>query len=130
MQYSMNGIPWIHIAIFVTLLLGLVVFVAVRRRKQPRRVDYRNYFAMGVVCLATGVVLSLLPWFLHGEVSLSIGLFFSVMGLAYTLTGLANRDKWGKQTELPPATTRKLIIIAVLVGALLVVGLELFALYG
>jgi membrane protein CcdC involved in cytochrome C biogenesis len=127
----MNGIPWILIAIFVTLvLLGIVVVVAVRRGKRPRRVDYRNYFVMGVVWLATGVVLSLLPWFLHGEVSFSIGLFFFAMGLAYTTIGLANRDKWGEQTELPRATTRKLMIIAVLVGALLVLGLELFALYG
>jgi len=64
----MNGIPWVLVAILVILaLLGVVAVVAIRKRKQPTRVDYRNYFVMGVVFLATGVFLILLPWFLHGK---------------------------------------------------------------
>ena len=126
----MNGIPWILVAILVIfVLLGTVMVVVVRKRKQPRRLDYRNYFVMGVVSLATGVVLSLLPWFLHGEVSLWFGLFFLVMGLAYTIFGLVNREKWGKQVEVPATTTRNLMIVTILVGLLLVLGIELFALY-
>jgi len=125
----MNAIPWVLVAILVTLvLLAVVMVVAVRRRKQPRRIEYRNYFVTGVVFLATGLVLSLLPWFLHEEVSLSMGGFFIVMGLGYTISGLVNRGKWGTQVEVPATTTRNMIIVAVLV-ALLVLGVAVLALY-
>ena len=125
----MNGIPWVLVAILVTLaLLGVVVVVTIRKRKQPTRVDYRNYFVMGVVFLATGVFLILLPWFLHGEVSLSMGGLLLVMGLAYTISGLLNREKWGKQVEVPATTTRNMTI-AILVLALLVLGIALFVVY-
>jgi heme A synthase len=125
----MNGIPWVLVAILVTLvLLGIIVVVAIRKRKQPRRIDYRMYFVMGVVFLATGVFLILLPWFLHEEVSLSMGGFFIVMGLAYTIIGLVNREKWGKQVEVP-ATTERNMMIAILVLALLVIAIALFVVY-
>jgi dolichyl-phosphate-mannose--protein O-mannosyl transferase len=125
----MNGIPWVLVAILVILaLLGVVAVVAIRKRKQPTRVDYRNYFVMGVVFLATGVFLILLPWFLHGEVSLPMGGFFLVMGLAYTISGLLNREKWGKQVEAPATTTRNMTIV-ILILALLVVGVTLFVVY-
>jgi membrane protein CcdC involved in cytochrome C biogenesis len=126
----MNGIPWILVAILVAIvLLGVVMVVVLRKRRQPTRLDYRNYFVMGVIWLATGVVLSLLPWFLHGEVSLWFGLFFLVMGLAYTIFGLVNREKWGKQVEVSSTTTRNMMIGMILVGLLLVLCIELFALY-
>jgi membrane protein CcdC involved in cytochrome C biogenesis len=125
----MSGIPWVLVAILVILaLLGVVAVVAIRKRKQPTRVDYRNYFVMGVVFLATGVFLILLPWFLHGEVSLPMGGFFIVMGLAYTISGLLNREKWGKQVEAPATTTRNMTIV-ILILALLVVGVALFVVY-
>jgi membrane protein CcdC involved in cytochrome C biogenesis len=125
----MNGIPWVLVAILVILaLLGVVAVVAIRKRKQPTRVDYRNYFVMGVVFLATGVFLILLPWFLHGEVSLPMGGFVLVMGLAYTISGLLNREKWGKQVEAPATTTRNMTIV-ILILALLVVGVALFVVY-
>ena len=125
----MNGIPWVLVAILVILaLLGGVVVVTIRKRKQPTRVDYRNYFVMGVVFLATGVFLILLPWFLHGEVSLPMGGFVLVMGLAYTISGLLNREKWGKQVEAPATTTRNMTIV-ILILALLVVGVALFVVY-
>jgi len=125
----MNGIPWVLVSILVILaLLGVVAVVAIRKRKQPTRVDYRNYFVMGVVFLATGVFLILLPWFLHGEVSLPMGGFVLVMGLAYTISGLLNREKWGKQVEAPATTTRNMTIV-ILILALLVVGVALFVVY-
>ncbi len=114
----MNSIPWILVGIVV---LGILMVAIVRRRKEPRRIDYRNYFVMGVVWVASGLVLSLLPWLLHGEEPFFMGLFFSVMGLGYTIIGLINRDKWGKQVEAPPETGKKMMIVlglAALVGAL------------
>jgi dolichyl-phosphate-mannose--protein O-mannosyl transferase len=130
MQYAMNGIPWILVAILVTLvLLGIAMVVVVRKRKQPRVVDYRNYFVMGVVWIPTGLVLSLLPWVLHGEDFSFFGLFFVMIGLAYTIIGLVNRDKWGKQVEVSP-TISKSLALAVVVGLLVfLLGLVVFGLF-
>lgn len=123
----MNSIPWILIAILVTaVLLGIVLVVFVRRRKQPRRVDYRNYFVMGVIWLAAAPVLILLPWLLHGEEPFFMASFFLIMGLAYTIIGLLNRDKWGKQLEVSPRAEKKMMIV---IGALVVsllVGMVVF----
>jgi uncharacterized membrane protein HdeD (DUF308 family) len=126
----MNDIPWTLVVILVILvLLGIAVVTAIRKRKQPRRVDYRNHFWTGIVSLATGVFLVLLPWVLHGEVSLLMGGFFLVMGVAYVVSGLRNREKWGEQVLISATTTRKMIV-AVIVLALLVLGIALFVVYG
>jgi formate hydrogenlyase subunit 3/multisubunit Na+/H+ antiporter MnhD subunit len=127
-EMSLDSIPWILVTILVIVVLLAVVMV-VRKRKQPRRLDYRNYFVMGVVWLATGVFLLLLPWFLHEEVSLSIGGFFLVMGVAYTILGLVNREKWGKQVEVPATTTRNMMIAIIVLAILVVVVWELLVLY-
>ena len=124
----MDSIPWILVAILVIVVLLAVVMV-VRKRKQPRRLDYRYYFVMGVAWLATGVFLLLLPWFLHEEVSLSIGGFFLVMGVAYTILGLVNKEKWGKQVEVPATTTRNMMIAIIVLAVLVVVVGELLVLY-
>ena len=127
-EMSLDSIPWILVTILVIVVLLAVVMV-VRKRKQPRRLDYRNYFVMGVAWLATGVFLLLLPWFLHEEVSLSIGGFFLVMGVAYTILGLVNREKWGKQVEVPATTTRNMMIAIIVLAILVVVVWELLVLY-
>jgi len=127
-EMSLDSIPWILVTILVIVVLLAVVMV-VRKRKQPRRLDYRNYFVMGVVWLATGVFLLLLPWFLHEEVSLSIGGFFLVMGVAYTILGLVNKEKWGKQVEVPATTTRNMMIAIIVLAILVVVVWELLVLY-
>jgi hypothetical protein len=57
-----------------------------------------------------------------------MGGFVLVMGLAYTISGLLNREKWGKQVEVPATTTRNMTI-AILVLALLVLGIALFVVY-
>jgi hypothetical protein len=100
------------------LILGVVVW---KRRKESRPTDYRSYFTTGIIWIASGLILSLLPWLLHGEDFNSMGSFFLAMGLGYVIIGLMNRDKWGKQVEVPPETRKKTIIIlglAALVGVL------------
>jgi len=129
-EMSLDSIPWILVTILViVVLLAVVMVVVVRKRKQPRRLDYRNYFVMGVVWLAIGVSLLLLPWFLHEEVSLSIGGFFLVMGVTYTILGLVNKEKWGKQVEVPGTTTRNMMIAIIVLAVLVVVVGELLVLY-
>jgi LPXTG-motif cell wall-anchored protein len=115
----MDTVPWILVAIgLLGLILGVVVW---KRRKESRPTDYRSYFTTGIVWIASGLILSLLPWLLHGEEFNSIGSFFLAMGLGYAVIGLMNRDKWGKQVEVPPETRKKTMIIlglAALVGVL------------
>ena len=123
----MNSIPWILIAILIAaILLGIVLVVFVRKRKQPRRVDYRNYFVMGVIWLAAAPVLTLLPWLLHGEEPFFMASFFLIMGSAYTIIGLLNRDKWGKQLEVSPATEKKMMIVIGALIASLFLGMLVF----
>ena len=115
----MDTVPWILVSIgLLVLILGVVVW---KRRKERRPMDYRSYFTMGIVWIASGLILSLLPWMLHGEEFGSTGLFFLAMGLGYAIVGLINRDKWGKQVEVPPETRRKTLVVlglAALVGVM------------
>jgi len=55
-----------------------------------------------------------------------------VMGLASVMIGLVNREEWAEQVEVPTATISMMItivVVAILVGFLLALGTELFALY-
>ena len=116
----MDTVPWILVAIgLLVLILGVVIW---KRRRESRPTDYRSYFTTGVVWIASGLILSLLPWLLHGEEFNSMGSFFLAMGLGYVTIGLINRDKWGKQVEVPPETRKKTVTIlglAALVGVLI-----------
>ena len=87
----------------------------------------RNYFVIGVVWIPTGLVLTFLPLLLHGEEPFFMGLVFLMIGLAYAIVGLVNRDKWGKQAEISHATSRSVLVLVVAVGVLLVLGLAAFA---
>jgi len=80
----MNGIPWILVGIIVGIVvLGIGMVVAFRKRKEPRRVDYRNYFVMGVIWLLFAPIMVLLPWILHGEEPFFMGFVFLGMGIVY-----------------------------------------------
>jgi dolichyl-phosphate-mannose--protein O-mannosyl transferase len=118
----MNSIPWILVAIVVGLVvLGILAVLVIRRRKQPRTLDYRNYFVTGVIWLLFAAVMVLLPWLLHGEEPFFMGFVFLMMGLGYTIVGLMNKDKWGKRVEVSPKTEKNMmILIGVLVVSLLV----------
>lgn len=125
----MNGFPWILVSIAVGLILALLVVAVIRRRKEPRRIDYRNYFVMGIIWLAFTPVMILLPWILHGEEP-SLGFsFFFVMGLAYVIIGLRNRDKWGKKVEVPPTASKKMMGIIGVGVLILILGIVVFTLF-
>ena len=126
----MNGIPWVLVGIVVGIVvLAIGMVVAFRKRKEPRRVDYRNYFVMGVIWLLFAPVMVLLPWILHGEEPFFMGFFFLVMGIAYMIIGLRNRDKWGKQVEPPPRANKIVLGLAVILGILSLLGLVAFTLF-
>jgi len=126
----MNGIPWVLVGIVVGIVvLAIGMVVAFRKRKEPRRVDYRNYFVMGVIWLLFAPVMVLLPWILHGEEPFFMGFFFLVMGIAYMIIGLRNRDKWGKQVEPPPRANKIVLGLVVILGILSLLGLVAFTLF-
>jgi len=109
----MNTFPWILVEILVPGLL-VVVLVVVARKKERRPTDYCSFFVIGVIWFPVGAIFLLL------ERSSGMGSFFLIMGLAHLAIGLANRDKWGKQVEMPPETRKRMMIVlglAALVGA-------------
>lgn len=126
----MNGTPWILAAIVVGLVvLGTGMIVAFRKRKEPRRVDYRNYFVMGVIWILFAPVMVLLPWILHEEEPFFMGFFFLVMGIGYTIVGLRNRDKWGKQVGPSPEANKIVLALVLILGILSLLGLVAFTLF-
>ena len=126
----MNGIPWILIAILITLvLLGIIAVIFIRRRKGPARVDYRSYFIMGIFWIPTGLVLLVLPRLLYGEDLFFLGFFFMLMGIPYTIIGLVNRDKWGKQVEISATARRNMMILIGILLVLATLGIFVFELF-
>ena len=70
---------------------------------------------MGIIWIPAGIVLMLL------EGSTSMGVTFLLMGAAFALLGLANRDKWGKPPRVLTERERKTRQVTMVVLALLVV---------
>jgi uncharacterized membrane protein len=91
-----NAIPWIILAVLGLLLVFLVVGVYVTR-KEKQETDYRNFFNMGVIWLLIGGVLELV------ELNRGENLEFNallMLGSIFTISGLANKDRWNKQRSL------------------------------
>ena len=115
----MESIPWIMIAIgFFIILFGVLFVVLIKHRKKPIPTDYRTFFIMGVIWTAFGVV------FWEGM------RFFLIMGIAFLIIGLANKDKWEKNRRRfkdMDKFERKIIIwVIVILGLLLLVGIVVF----
>ena len=128
----MNSIPWVLVGIVVGLVvLAIGMVVAFRKRKEARTVDYRNYFVMGVIWVLSAPVMILLPWILHEEEPsfMPMGFVFLAMGVPYMIIGLANRDKWGKQVEVPHKVNKIVLAIVVILGVLALLGLVAFTLF-
>ena len=125
----MNSIPWVLVGIavgIVVLAIGMVV--AFRRRKEARTVDYRNFFVMGVIWVLCALIMVLLPWLLHEEEPsfMPMGFVFLAMGIPYTIIGLRNRDKWGKQVQPPPKANKIVLALVVILCILFLLGLVVF----
>ncbi|MCP4142885.1 MAG: hypothetical protein GY755_21795 [Chloroflexi bacterium] len=104
-----NSIMQITIAAF--LIIGLVVFLIVRKKGANVEPDYRLFFILGITWLPLGISTD--------------NTAFLAMGAIFMITGLANRDKWKEQakwSELSPEKKRTKLII--------VIGLTVFLLLG
>lgn len=89
----MNGLIY-PILVVILLILGITILVAVvvwRKKKEgePREIDYRVFFILGVCWFPLGVTFMVQ--------SNPMGVVFFILGVAYLVIGLANRDKWKKE---------------------------------
>ncbi len=83
---------WIIIAILGLLIIFLAVFLT---RKEKKETDHKQFFNMGVVFLIFGVGYGIINLILRGE-----AFEFNTMimlGLIFTIAGLANKNKWKKE---------------------------------
>ncbi|MBN1149360.1 MAG: hypothetical protein JXA78_19015 [Anaerolineales bacterium] len=122
-------IPWILIALLVgglvTAGLAVIFIMAGRKRQQGIALDYRTYFVIGITWLLMGGTM--------GAVTGSTAyLGMGVIGLAFLVIGLANRDKWQAPPAWPDLSAEeqraRMILIAVGLLGLLVLGVLVFLL--
>ena len=81
----------------LTVALGILVTLLVRKRRKERKIEetsYRAFFVMGTAMFPAGIVGLLI--FLMLGVSFIIAMPILSLGLIYLIIGVANRDKWKK----------------------------------
>ena len=118
--------PWILSALIIVLALFAVIAIVTKKKIKP--MTYKNYFYMGIFWIVMGLLLGVAYPILAGhppeEIVYMSGL--TVLGLAFTIMGLANRDKWNEIVQKPIGKQSPLVIA--LVGLTLLVILEIAAL--
>ena len=122
----MDAIPWVLVMVGIAaLVVALAVIMAWKYRKgrlQQKSEDYKMYFIMGLVWMAVGI-----PLMIASDFSMS---WMFVMGVIFLAIGLANRDKWGKESPVSPGYRKKLLIATFVGVAILVVGMVALLLIG
>ena len=99
------------IIVLIAILLTYFIVVSFSKRKEEKRIpNYRALFIIGI------------SWFPIGIATHNPGLW--TVGIVFFIIGLANKDKWGKETkwsELPSNIRRfKITIIVILIIFLLI----------
>ena len=108
------NIPWVLVSIAIgVVLIAVLGILVLKRRGWQRKVDYRNYFNIGLIWLPFGIAIYLI-------FKNIVGLWLLIMGIAYLSIGLKNKDKWGKPQEVSPKY-QKILMIAVLIGVLFLI---------
>ena len=114
----MSTIPWIMITIGVLIiLLGIVAIYVYRTKGKKHKTDYYTFFIMGIIWTIFGIIF-------YEEMS-----FFLIMGIAFMIIGLANKDKWEKNHKTwkqSSKSEKKLKIIIMALGIVLLVGIIVF----
>jgi uncharacterized membrane protein len=93
MWYEMSQWLWVTAGILlIVILLGVLTGLAIIRRKKKtsQPPNYQALFAMGIVFLGAGIILTLTTenWGFIG---------MTALGFVYIITGLANADTWHKK---------------------------------
>jgi len=103
----------VGIVAVIMLLIGIYIW-RLSKKGWKHETDYKTFFIMGIIWFPMGLILDM-P-------------FFFILGLAYMAIGLANKDKWGKKTEVDPAM-KKTLMISVFAGlTALMIGVAVFLL--
>ncbi len=108
----------------VIVILGIIAVVyALKRGRTQKEPDYRSWFIMGIIFVTVFLVGSLTG--LYEPVPI-----FLILGLVFTITGLANYKKWGQPRRLLTESERKTRITAITIGLaiLLILGAIVFLL--
>ena len=108
----------------VIVLLGIIaVIYTLRRGRTQKEPDYRSWFIIGIIFVAIYLV------------GILTGLYepipiFLILGLVFTLSGLANYKKWGQSRRLLTESERRIRITAITIGLaiLLILGVIFFLL--
>jgi hypothetical protein len=105
----------------VVILLAIISLIWAWKRQWKSTVDYRNYFNIGVIWMASGAAI-------YAIFQNALGVFFFIIGLAFLLIGYKNKDKWGIIQEVDP-TVQKRLMIAITLGVIIfVIGFVLLVL--
>ena len=121
-EFTMD-IP-LYAILAVIVLLGIIaVIYTLRRGRTQKEPDYRSWFIMGIIFVAIYLI------------GILTGLYepipiFLILGLVFTLTGLANYKKWGQPRRLLTESERRIRITAITIGLaiLLILGVVFFLL--
>jgi len=110
-------IPWILIAVLVTLII-LAVVAVIMKKKYKSPTDYYAFFVIGITWLPLGLVFK-------NPALWGMGLVFMAVGLAHKKDWKKNHKPWNKLTKEEKKI--KTVIITIL-GILVLIGLAAFLL--
>ncbi len=103
----MASAPWLLIGIGLLLIVFAVLYIQMRKiNKRP--VDYYNLFIMGIIWLPIGIIMDYNA--------------FLILGLIFTLIGIANKDKWEKnRVRWSDYTDKEKKFHKIMIGALTII---------
>ena len=89
-------IEWLLIAVAVgVVMVGLIVALAVRKKKaggKAEETNYYSFFVMGIAFAGMGIPLTIST---NNPGMLGI----TALGIIYMFIGLSHRDKWGERSK-------------------------------
>lgn len=94
--------------IIALIIIGLAIFMVFTKKKMNREPNYKTFFVIGLIWLPTGIATK------------NYGLLG--MGLAFSIMGLVNKEKWQEEkVEADLTLSKKIMMVGLTV--LLVVGM-------
>lgn len=115
--------PWILVSVAVLLVVTAAVCILVlKKRGWKRKMDYKGYFAMGVVWVPLGIAF----WLIFENF---VAFWFLIMGVIYIAIGLRHRDTWGKPQNVSPEFQRRMVMLGGVLVVVLVLGILVFELF-
>ncbi len=101
---------WLILMIAIAIIIiGLLVFMIITRRKTEQTPNYRSWLFIGICWIPLGIATK--------------NLFFYIMGMVFIIVSLVNKNKWREEKkwiDLSPAEKRLKIILMCVVAILLI----------